>query len=1080
MKKKKTIQKRSAKYKWQKWLGLVCVLGLVLISVVLALKTVEEKKEVSAHPTNPISIGSGSKLFEVPIDGGEHLEYSSSYSGYRQLNMNIPSLGKRLSETETAKTKLFSSSIRNYIDTSYLTSYGNVISMQIFSTSPVGEGYNMIDQTKIILQSRTGEVLDTEWVFATPNPITQPSGNERVFYNNFFQKSGTEFMVMHATMFNRINTTTFIDEGNHLSISTSDNNRVVSTNGINLKNQSIQLGFISNAGTNISTSVIYPISTDKASYVCVEHSNGQRLGAIEFEASPKVQTYVHGEGGSNFASIFTNMYPLDDNTYIGIESMATNSTGWVHWLCKWVVDPVTKKASRTEIGEYSARDVEFVRNISDKNRIFIQVKGDTKVDLIRLDVSSLTTQLCNTFPKETALNFSKQGTGYFYAGQINHIEGEFKNIGTQPGFYSGYMDSNFKLKSSSFIQLDFHENSTKIEFKSFIGDDDLFIISGAFETSERNFIDEVKYDNYPDDKPPSSSWSDKQWLEQKLSSRKGNSFVSILKKTEDWTPLIKAPSTFTVNSNDPAVKDTDVLDRWLLTGSKTGAMTDSAAVQVYDTTDIDKGLYIYGIDWLRERINRNPKSLVYETDSNDNIILKSADPIDWKSLGFDLSKAGPQLVTYFVTDSQNQTSSTSTYVNNLLGSTVKDENDKFAIDAQNFHIPLAGIDSAIPNVDKFKELSKTLAWSLTNNASTSGDHGNGVDENGASKDASSVQNKLSGKVKVDETQLKALQEAKVAKPYPVDVTYKPDGSPEIVNRVWVFVTTDNTVPNTETNVTPADTKGVVIYADDYTIPYRSRLSHDVDDVVTNGNAKAYNYYAKDRTTELAPLPDSASGQSNWDITDLNVLHDPFSGGAVTLPTTVKPELNYKWSGATDSYHTQGDVTKATLDVTLTGDVLLNVRQVVQGTNDQLKEFVVPTEGYLSIQNTLNNNGTPSLDPDYQSQVTVASGKKADDPDFTAFGVDIEHLDEDADLVDLSAILPSFYKCVGYSISNDKASHPSDPTSTDMKVSLSRGDIHDQGEYWITIYLEPNGTNDGYPQPYSWDYKHNDLGKIVNP
>ncbi|WP_369673305.1 hypothetical protein, partial [Enterococcus faecium] len=93
------------------------------------------------------------------------------------------------------------------------------------------------------------------------------------------------------------------------------------------------------------------------------------------------------------------------------------------------------------------------------------------------------------------------------------------------------------------------------------------------------------------------------------------------------------------------------------------------AVKVYDTTDIDKGLFIYGIDWLRERINKNPNSLVYE---NDNITLKSSDPIDWQALGFDKNKTGPQLVTYFVADSQKQTSTTSAYINNLTNETVTD------------------------------------------------------------------------------------------------------------------------------------------------------------------------------------------------------------------------------------------------------------------------------------------------------------------------------------------------------------------------------------------------------------------------
>lgn len=432
--KKKAIQKRTVKNKWKKRLGLVSLLGLVLISAVFISDSVQEKEEVSAHPTNPISIGSGSKLFEVPIDGGEHLEYSSSYSAYRQLNTSIPSLGKQLSETEDAETKLFSSRIYNDILSSYVTSNGNIISMQRFNNDK--SDLNRINQTRIILQSPTGEVLDTEWVYATPNVITQPSGNKEVSNNSFFQKSGTEFMLLYTTRANLINTTTFIDEGNSLSVSQSDNNGPVNTSGINMKGQGIHGGFVSNSGSIISIPSIYPASTYKTHYITVEHNNGQSLGVIEFEASPEAMN-VSGDPKLSSAAL-VSMVPIDNQTYIGVERIISATLGNSYSICKWVVDPITRKASRTEIVRYPGLTVEFVRNISDTNRLFAQVKSNnTPVNLISVDTSSLSVKLCNTFPKETNLNFTKQGSGYFYAGQINHLTGEFQNIGTTAGFYSG-------------------------------------------------------------------------------------------------------------------------------------------------------------------------------------------------------------------------------------------------------------------------------------------------------------------------------------------------------------------------------------------------------------------------------------------------------------------------------------------------------------------------------------------------------------------------------------------------------------------------------------------------------------------
>lgn len=1063
--KMKKINRTYINKRWQKGLGIICLLGLILASVVFMRDSSQEKKEVSAHPTNTISLGSGEKQFEVPVDGAEHLEYPSSYSGYQQLDMNIPSLGKQLTETESAETTLFSSQVRNSILKSYITSHGNIISMQYFTSHPYGVEFPYINQTRIILQSRTGEVLDHLWVNVdidgTPNNINQSTSSDiETAYNSFFQKSGTEFMAIYTSGVSPLNTTTYIDEGTHLSVPDSDNRKRVDLSTVDMKGQRIENCWLSDAKTNMSFATLYPSIDYREAYVVVEHLNGQVLDRYEFEATPDAEAELIG--GSNFQNYanMSNMYPISDSVVFGTEVSNSDVGGLVTRICKWEINPVTKKASRTEIARLSNTTISFEPDISDKNKIIAQIYKNTSggeiVEIVEIDVNTLSISTpLRTLPSGTRFRYSKQGSGYIFVGQVQNISGELEDIGSQPGFYSGYMDADFNWKSASFIPLNFPEGESTISISSFTGNEDIYTISGSFATREISFIDKVEYGNYPGE---ISSGVNKEWSPQDYSSSKGNSYVSILKKTDDWSPLIKPPETFTVDSRDSDVDDPDILDRWLLTGSKNGNLTDSKSVQVYDTIDIDKGLFIYGIDWLRERINKNPKSLEYETD---NITLKASDPIDWVKLGFDKNKAGAQLVTYFVTDSQNQTSSASTYVNNLLDTTVTDEEQDYALDAKNFHVPLSGIETTLSSTEKLKKLAKTMAWNLTNNESGTGEHGNGLDEDGASDKFST------SKVEVNTAQLTALQSATVAKPYPVDITYKPEAGIEITNRIWVFVTTDNTVADTET--------GVVYYADDYTIPYYSRGSHDLKAILDHGNIKAYNYYAKDTTAELTSLPDKTGGSSNWSISNLTDIHDPFSGGSVNLPTTVQPQLTYTWNAATDRYHTNGETTSGSLDVTLTGDVLLHIRQVIK---EPIDELVVPTEGYLTVQTTLQNGGSPTIDPNYQSQVTVTSGKKGDDPSFTAFALSIEQLTDEVDQVNLTSVIPEFYQYKGYYASNEKASHGNDALNAPNNIELTQSYLYEEGELWITLYLEPNGTNDDKPQPYSWDYKHNDLGKIT--
>ena len=370
--------------------------------------------------------------------------------------------------------------------------------------------------------------------------------------------------------------------------------------------------------------------------------------------------------------------------------------------------------------------------------------------------------MLKSFPRNTRLRFINRGDGdYFYAGQISTFEDDFQVLDGVEGMYSGLMDDEFNIKNSSYIRTQFTSQITPTNIMTFSGTEDLFVLSGSFRTEETHFIDEVRFGNYPGEQVGNG----KTWVPQTYSPGRGNGFVSILTNNEDWAPLIKSPTPFKVNITDSDIKNGNqiITDRWLLTGSKTGSLTDTDATKVYDTMDIDDGLNTFSQSWLNNRINKNPKTLVYETGTEN---IESSDPIDWERLGFNKNKTGPQIVSYFVTDSQNQVSTTSGLVNNVTPQTI--EEDDYAFDAQNFHIPLTGIDTAIPDATRFKELAKTMAWNMDDGT---------IDEDGTDS------NKLSARVTVDEGQLNDLRDATVAKPYPVDVTYEPEAGVTITNRV---------------------------------------------------------------------------------------------------------------------------------------------------------------------------------------------------------------------------------------------------------------------------------------------------------
>lgn len=1088
MKKIKTIQKKHFSKKGKKWLGFVCILGVVLTGIIFLIDSLQEKERVSAHPTNEITLGSvaSNNDFKLPVDAVRLKEAAlpAGTTGFQGEDI-VPIIEKG-DISGRGVTEINSAIVNGEIRSIERTNYGHMFVLYGIS------GTNRGGMVKVAVFNSNGQEL------ATMIHGTMTNVNLRV-NTLIYSASNNSFLVgVHNGSFFRYEvsgesansatiTRTNVDVlNNPLTAMKCDTNFVVDTFS-DYSNSVLIAGRLDVSKPNLSGLVPGRTPFGELEISGWENSttpsiSGNVVNTFSVESLRNQDMGLGTNGSPMFLSpVLLYQHPDNRNLIFGTFFNEINLSGTV--TQKRSFQLFDKSEEITENGQaikkrkyehFDANNYSVVKGLCEGNNVFFMAYYSDRTELIRVDLTTFTGSTVKTYPRSTYLNIvdNNDGTVSYY-GSTTSLTGEFASnyYSNAPGvsyyFISGIMGDysqglgmvSLRAFSVSGIVNATHILTLPTANKLFVG--------GTTRDTSSTFVNDLEvYDADGNDQRGAGA-----------SSSGNTAFTGILEIKDDYSPVINAGTeSIIVDINDEAIRNPSptnyrgwsTLDRWLITGVKNGTVDISTAIKVYDhfdSNDPQIGLTPQlREEWLQKRINRNPRSSTQE--------------IEWGKLGFSNREVGPQLVTYFVTDSQSQPAVTSRWVNAKGPQTVTDEDNKYALNAENFHIPLSGINTAIQNDNKFKELAKTLAWNMTNNKSNSGEYGNGIDEDGTSKDSSSVQNKLSSKVTVNQTHLTTLKNATVAKPYPVDVTYQPDSGPAIINRVWVFVTTDNTVPNTETAITPEETNGVVIYADDYTIPYRLRLNQDLDTVLTDGKVKAYNYYAKDRTDDLAPLPDSTGNQSNWSITNLNVIHDPFSGGAVVLPTTVQPVLNYHWRGATDYYHIQGEETEVSLDVTLTGDVLLHLRQVIQGTNDQLKELVVPTEGYLSIQNIVNSGGSSTVDPDYQAHVTIPSGKQADVPSFTEVAVNIEQLANRTDQVNLTPIIPEFYKYNGYYLSNEEASQNNNSLNAPNNVALSQIYMYARGELWITIYLEPNGTNEGNPQPYSWDYKRNEFGKIT--
>lgn len=1093
---KKADWRKNISRKQIKLVRFICIFGLITTGIIITVSSFQDKEKVSAHPTDTISLGNeeADNQFELPIDAQQLREQAIEdlgvqYSDYVQGEEVIPILEKDYIKAKGVM-EIDDVGVSGQVLSVERTNYGH-----FFVLYGIG-GSNRGGVVNVSVFNSEGEELanlihgDMENASLRVNTILYNASNNAflvgVHDGSFFQFRVSDETDDDATitrsMVNTLNdpndaleclTTIVVDK-----FSDYDNNVLIAGRiNIGTGNGGVVPGRIPVGELDVSgwDNIANPqFNGNVTNTISLENLSNQDVGLIggnRLYASP-ISIYRHPDRQNNIFGTFYNEHTINGGVIkkVSFQIFDTDED----------IAEEGGMVKRRKYEDFEADGYLVIKELCRNDRVYYLRYMADCTELVEVDMTTYSDEVKKTYPPNTYLNLIDNGNGTLsYYGSTTSLTGEFSSnhYQNEPSF-SNYFISGIMNDTSVTRELDVVSlraipvtgiiNTTHV--LSIPSTNTLFVGGSTSDTSDA-FVDDLEVYN-------------RDGNNQDGAAPSGNSaFTGILEIKDDYSPIIASGSDSIIldltdekikNPGDSNYRNWSTLDRWLITGSPNGSVTDTEAIKVYDHFDSNDAQIgatpQVREEWLQERINRNPRA--------------PTEVIEWGKLGFNNQEVGPQLVTYFVTDSQSQPTVTSRWVNAKGAQTVTDKDNEYALDAQNFHIPLTDIDTAITDENMFKELAKTLAWSLTDNEENSGEYGNGLDEDGASKNASSVQNKLSTKVAVDNTQLAALQNATEARPYPVDVTYTPDGQDPIINRVWVFVTTTNTVPNT--GESPADTNGVVYYGDDYSLPYRLRHNHDLQDVLTNGNVRAYNYYSKDRTSdELTPLPNTTGNQSNWIIHNLDVIHDPSQSGVGNLPMDVQPELSYIWRAESDYYHEQNEETRGSLQVTLTGNVLLLVRQVIL---DENEELVFPTEGYLKLKTLRFDQGTGSFteDANQLANVCIPSQKTSDTPRFEIFGYDSDHMLQD-DNFKMELILPEFYEYVGYFLTHRHLEDPNDlmggdhqgKTETDLfrgEVELPKIELDRDGEYFITLYIRPTTAGQS-PQPYSWDYKHNDLGEI---
>ncbi|PZL77518.1 hypothetical protein CI088_01575 [Enterococcus plantarum] len=418
------------------------------------------------------------------------------------------------------------------------------------------------------------------------------------------------------------------------------------------------------------------------------------------------------------------------------------------------------------------------------------------------------------YPAGTGLLISSQGDVGKYS-YILSTKGDLEDLNifgvTSQSIVSGDMNEDFSIKNVSVME--FPEGDYTLNKIISLEDDSdtVYAVFGTIKSSSNELLG--KFNQHL----PINSF---------ISTNNFYNYFGTFKREDDYAPIIKKSSHRMVDLDQ--VVDETSRDEQLLKD-----------ILVYDTVDSNK--LFYGQKWLENRIQKNINSF-------DPITNDYTQAIDWKTLGFeDNGKVGPNRVTYFVTDSNISSTTTSSIVNKINKKTVYDETTaKAALYAENFTIKLKDVGKLtvdqLVGKDTTSSYGNVLAWDLN-----TGDNYN-------------------ANVTVDATQLATINATTKFGKFQLDYTLTKDGKPvlqtdgqPLTKSTWVYVMGDNSQQVGEKGTTIFNSDAIKLPWDITSTMTEGALGTKV---MTDGNVVAYDFETGEDITSKIVTPVTA------DLTDL--------------------------------------------------------------------------------------------------------------------------------------------------------------------------------------------------------------------
>lgn len=662
-----------------------------------------------------------------------------------------------------------------------------------------------------------------------------------------------------------------------------------------------------------------------------------------------------------------------------------------------------------EWGEKGSGDIRWEYDISTNNKLYgWRTNATTKlselfvydptasISTIRTNPALLTT--ANTYKiKGSKLINSKELYSYttLYSKKSEELNGY--NVALN-SVVTGGMDKDFTpISATSFVA----NGVTKIDSLISVDNNEAWLV--GMNKLDSTFVS--PYSGSYTVKPPSYK-------------NDPNVFAARVKMKSDFSPIIQPSSSIIIDAD---TLTTENKDQQLLSGKD-----NDKPFNIFDSIDSMESIIgiVPGQKWLENRINKNPLSYDIATDTYA--------PIDWKALGFeDNGKYGPNLVTYFVTDSQRQTTSTSRWVNKVNKQV--DYDQTMALGALNFDLPVSDTEGLTEA--QAKTNAQTLLWQLSDGK----EHPQG-DVKVDAKELAAIQ-----KVKKDYDQARAAEEfptfadySALIKPYPLTLSYsyEKEGKTETVTRVvTVYVTNETTKVEKE--------KNRVIYGFNFRYPLKKAAELSDADIQSLAHASSWAYDYQ-----------WTSEENSGDTSFTTNRQDAYQAGANEPQTGInnaKTARDDYLLRLTDAKGVINDNVRVELYETA---VTLHIRQLIQHPHG---EVVVPEEGYFLLQNLKNDKQSQRL----QVQALSQSGIETKKIPYTSVDVPVafEHY-----LYKATLILPEYYQYTGYQLSETE--NGTGIFKTGEPLMDFQGD---RKAYWLTMYLKPTITENDSPGFYGWSY-----------